>query len=110
MIFLKKSVVLFLLLSLVLSLPCYSEEVYEITESELNQLESNLMKLQEDLQKSEEDLQKREERLRKVSESLIKYEQERKQIINIGVPVVIIVVAGAFVGGLLTGVKLTVPP
>lgn len=48
--------------------------------------------------------------MKKVSESLIKSEQERKQIINIGVPVVIIIVAGAFVGGLLTGVKLKVPP
>ena len=109
MIFLKKSVVLFLLLSLVLSLPCYSEEVYEITESELNQLESNLMKLQEDLQKSEETLQKQEEQLRKVSESLIKSEQERKQIIKIGVPVVIIVVAGAFVGGMYAGLSIHPP-
>lgn len=48
--------------------------------------------------------------MRKVSESLRKSEQEKELIIKIGVPVVIIVVAGAFVGGLLTGIKLTVPP
>lgn len=105
---LKRVLVFFLLFSLVF-LPSYSEQVYEITESELNQLESNLMKLQEDLQKSEETLQKQEEQLRKVSESLRKSEQERKHIINIGVPVVIIIVAGAFVGGLYAGLSIQPP-
>lgn len=102
---------------LVLFQPSYSygEEVYEITESELNQLEMNLRKSLETLEKSEENLKKSEEKLltleeqlKTQSELLKKSEQERKLMIKIGVPVVIVVVAGAFIGGIIVGTKI--PP
>lgn len=95
---------------LVLFQPSYSygEEVYEITESELNQLEMNLRKSLETLEKSEEKLLTLEEQLKTQSESLRKSEQERNLIVKIGVPVVIVAIVGAFVGGVATGVR--VPP
>lgn len=105
---------LFFFLALPLSLSC--EVVYEITESQLNQLERNLLTSQEKLEKSEKDLEKseqtlalREEQLRILSESLQKSERNRQLVVKIGVPAVIIVVAGAFVGGLYAGMSIHPP-
>lgn len=93
----------------------YGAEVYEITESELNQLEMNSKKSLEALQKAEKDLEKyemelltQEEQLKKISESLKKSERDQQLIIKIGIPAVIVVVAGAFVGGIIVGTKI--PP
>lgn len=115
---LKRGLALLLLFSLVF-LPLCSEEVYEITESELMAIEENtliiLEKLEESekklkmsdlkLQEQDQTLKTLEKQLQIQSESYRKLERDKKLIIKIGIPAITICVAGAFIGGFIVGTR-----
>ena len=113
--------------SLVLVLPCYSEAVYEITESELMMIEENNQIILERLNESEmrlesaekilelaekklegqeTELETLEKQLQIQAESYRKLEREKKALIKWGVPTAVVVAAGCFAGGLILGLRL----
>ncbi len=113
--------------SLALCQPCYSEAVYEITETELTQIEENerrtqeamknvmndlmtaresLTNMRETLQESRSNLEKLNQQVQAQAESLRKSEREKELMIKIGVPVAVVAVAGAFIGGMFAGLNV----
>lgn len=105
---------------LVCSVPCYSEAVYEITESQLILLEQNnqiilekleasetkLMESEKGLKEQGERLKELEKQLQIQAESYRKLEREKKALIKWGVPTAVVVAAGCFAGGLILGLRL----
>jgi septal ring factor EnvC (AmiA/AmiB activator) len=108
-----------LLFFMVLSLPCYAQ-VYEITESELLQIEQNTQRIEQALSLARQELEKSEKAL-EVSQSkltlletqiqaqaklLQESEEEKKKLINIGIPAISATVVIVFIGGIVTGAKI----
>lgn len=95
----SKSFFLCLVLSCAVLLQGYSEPVYSMTESELKQIELNNQTIQNNL----EILKKQ---YKAQAELLKESENEKKVLTNIVIPVCSLLVAGAFIGGVCTGLQI----
>jgi len=106
---LKKSFVVLVFSLLVCSL-VFSEQLYEITESQLLEIEQNNQKMLEALTNAENKLEMFENSLETVEKQLQeqakllqKSEKEKKTLIKFVIPVCVVL---SFAGGVYLGVKL----